>query len=44
MEEKQYLKLGLLPWMPKNIEALKEQGFWTTQESIDEAFQKAIVF
>jgi hypothetical protein len=42
MEEKQYLKLGLLPWMPKNIKALKEQGFWTTQESIDEAFQKAI--
>ena len=42
MKQKQYIKIGLLPWMPKNIEALKKQHFWTTQESIDEAFQKAI--
>ena len=41
--EKQYLKISLYPWMPKVIEELQEQGFLTTQEHIDDAFQ-TIVF
>jgi hypothetical protein len=39
---KAQITISLLPWMSKDVEVLQEQGFLTTQESIDDAFMDAV--